>query len=328
MAESGRALLIRRLEKNQRHLRKWLRNHDITCYRLYDRDLQAYAVAIDVYHQHVHVQEYEAPPSADGGQADERLGEVLEVVAEVLGTPHDQIAVKLRRRQQGRSQYERFGRRGERFEVREAGHCFLVNLTDYLDTGLFLDHRSTRAFLAERAAGRRFLNLFCYTATATVYAAAGGASETTSVDLSQNYLDWAGQNLVRNGLAGPAHRLVQADCRNWLTRERAVYDLIFVDPPTFSNSKRMQGTFDVQRDHVALLRAAVRCLAPEGLLVFSNNYRRFRMDAAALPELAIRDMTRATIPKDFERSPGIHTCYRITHAAPSGPSTGNRPDRR
>jgi 23S rRNA (guanine2445-N2)-methyltransferase / 23S rRNA (guanine2069-N7)-methyltransferase len=185
-----------------------------------------------------------------------------------------------------------------------------VNLFDYIDTGLFLDHRLVRARLRELGAGKRFLNLFCYTGSATVNAAAGGAIATTSVDLSANYLEWAGRNLARNGFGGAQHRLVQADIMAWLRAERGEHDLVFVDPPTFSNSKRAED-FDVQRDHVALLDACMAVLAPGGLLVFSNNFRRFRLDPALQERYLVVDTTARTIPPDFARDQRIHSCFEI-----------------
>ena len=208
-------------------------------------------------------------------------------------------------------------RRGKRVfhEVREGRHRFLVNFDDYLDTGLFLDHRLTRQRLGALAAGRRFLNLFAYTGTATVHVAGGGAVASTTVDMSRTYLDWGKRNLALNGLAGPAHGFVQADCLEWLREDlqeqRRPYGLIFLDPPTHSRSKRMSRDFDVQRDHVELLQLVVRLLEPDGTIVFSNNFQRFRLDAAALPELEIRDITRETIPPDFARNPRIHHCFLV-----------------
>jgi 23S rRNA (guanine2445-N2)-methyltransferase / 23S rRNA (guanine2069-N7)-methyltransferase len=196
--------------------------------------------------------------------------------------------------------------------VEEGGLRFLVNFTDYLDTGLFLDHRQTRARIRELARGKRYLNLFCYTGAATVYAAAGDAASTTSVDMSRTYIDWARRNLSINGFQGSEHALVQGDCLAWLADERAGrFDLIFLDPPTFSNSKRMEREFDVQRDHVQLIRDALKLLAPDGLLLFSNNFRKFRLDGEALADLDVRDVSRSTIPKDFERDPKAHRCYEI-----------------
>jgi 23S rRNA (guanine2445-N2)-methyltransferase / 23S rRNA (guanine2069-N7)-methyltransferase len=239
----------------------------------------------------------------------------MAVLPEALSIPAARVVLKVRQRQRGLSQYERVAYHGAVHEVSEAGLRFLVNLTDYLDTGLFLDHRMTRALVRRLASGRDFLNLFAYTGTATVYAAAGGARTTTTVDMSATYVDWARRNLALNSFdEGRGHRLVRADCLAWLaTPARERYGLIFLDPPTFSNSKRMGGrTFDVQRDHVALIQAAARRLARDGILLFSSNFRHFRMDRAALDEFRIEDLTEATLPPDFRRNPRIHTCWKIT----------------
>ena len=230
----------------------------------------------------------------------------------VLEMPPDHIFLKVRQRQKGASQYQKQAAQGRFHEVREGPARLLVNFTDYLDTGLFLDHRITRRLLREQANGRRFLNLFGYTGAATVHAALGGAARTTTVDLSATYLDWARRNLDLNGFRGTRHELIQADCRQWLLWARDRYDLIFLDPPTFSNSKRLEATFDVQRDHVELIRQTLRLLAPDGVLLFSTNARQFRLDAAALTELDIEDWSRRTLPPDFARHPKIHQCWRLT----------------
>jgi 23S rRNA (guanine2445-N2)-methyltransferase / 23S rRNA (guanine2069-N7)-methyltransferase len=309
----GAEMLANRLRKNRRLLGKWARREGITCYRLYDADLPEYAVAIDIYEDWAHVQEYAAPASIDAGLAAARLGEVLAVVPAVLEVPSERIAVKVRRRQKGLAQYERQAARGELLEVGEGGLRFLVNLTDYLDTGLFLDHRPTRALIRSLAAGRRFLNLFAYTGTASAYAAAGGAS-TMSVDMSTAYLDWAQRNLALNGFRDASrHRYVRADCLRWLAEQPpGGYDLIFLDPPTFSTSKRMgDQTLDIQRDHVGLIRQTVGLLAPGGVLLFSTNFRRFRLEAEALDDLSLEDFSAVTLPRDFARTPRIHACWRI-----------------
>jgi 23S rRNA (guanine2445-N2)-methyltransferase / 23S rRNA (guanine2069-N7)-methyltransferase len=307
----GAQMVANRLRKNRKHLERWARREGVTCYRLYDADLPEYAVAIDRYEEWVQVQEYAPPETIDPHQAKVRLREALAAVRAVLEVPRERVFVKVRRPQKGTDQYQKLAARGEFHEVREGACRFLVNFSDYLDTGLFLDHRPTRKLLGELAAGRQFLNLFAYTGTATVHAALGGALSTTSVDLSRTYLDWARRNLELNGLSGANHRLVQADCLTWLTRETRRYDLIFLDPPTFSNSKSMTGTFDVQRDHVELLRAVSRLLSSEGILIFSNNNQRFRLDTASLPELVIEDISPRTIPPDFARHPRIHNCWKI-----------------
>jgi 23S rRNA (guanine2445-N2)-methyltransferase / 23S rRNA (guanine2069-N7)-methyltransferase len=290
-----------------------VRREGITCYRLYDADLPEYAVALDVYEQWAHVQEYEAPATVDPTKARERLREALAVIPEVLAIPPEHVFLKVRRRQKGLAQYEKIDDRGVFHEVREGPCRFLVNFADYLDTGLFLDHRPTRTLIRRLAAGRDFLNLFGYTGTASVSAALGGARSTTTVDLSKTYLDWAERNLALNGFRRPGHRLIHADCLEWIEKtEHGRYGLIFLDPPTFSASKRMETTFDVQRDHVELVRGTARLLDTNGILIFSNNYRRFKMDLEGLCGFELEDITRATIPRDFERNPRIHHCWKIT----------------
>jgi 23S rRNA (guanine2445-N2)-methyltransferase / 23S rRNA (guanine2069-N7)-methyltransferase len=319
-ARPGATMFANRLRKNLEQLAKWARREAISCYRVYDSDMPEYAFAIDLYQSDpegaagrwLYVQEYAPPATVDRDRARARREEALSVLAEVTGLPAAAIYWRTRRPQKGSEQYQQLDERGERVVVSEGSLRFLVNFTDYLDTGLFLDHRPTRARIRAAAGGRRFLNLFCYTGTASVCAAAGGALATTSVDMSRTYLDWAQRNLEINGFRGPAHRLVQADCLQWLEQDDGQrYDLVFLDPPTFSNSKRMQHEFDVQRDHVALIRATARRLAPDGSLLFSTNSRRFRLEAPALPGFAITDLTARTIPRDFARNPRIHQCYEL-----------------
>jgi 23S rRNA (guanine2445-N2)-methyltransferase / 23S rRNA (guanine2069-N7)-methyltransferase len=317
----GARMLKNRLEKQLRHLRKRLAREGIACFRAYDQDLPEYAAAIDVYAKQggepwLHVQEYRAPATVPPETARLRLREIARVAGEVFGVPRERIAIKTRERGKGGSKYGQFDQRGEFVAVDEGGLSFLVNLTDYLDTGLFLDHRQVRARLRELAAGKRFLNLFAYTATASVYAAAGGAKDTTSVDLSATYLDWASKNLALNGFTGERHRLVQADALAFLRQDRGHYGLIYVDPPTFSNSKRAED-FDVQRDHVALLDACGERLVNDGVIVFSNNFRRFKLDADALAErFAIEDWSGPSIPFDFARHADIHGCWLLRHRKP------------
>jgi 23S rRNA (guanine2069-N7)-methyltransferase / 23S rRNA (guanine2445-N2)-methyltransferase len=277
---------------------------------------------VDIYQgdkRWVHVQEYEAPRTVDPRKARLRLREALGVILDVLEIPDDQLFFKVRRIQKGHAQYEQLAATQRFHEVREDGCTFLVNFEDYLDTGLFLDHRLTRAMVSSLAKGRHFLNLFAYTGSASVYAAKGGAVSTTTVDMSRTYLDWAQRNMALNGFRGSEHRYIQTDCLAWLDMPetaRQTYGLIFLDPPTFSTSKRMSGTFDVQRDHAALITQALRRLSPDGVLIFSTNLRRFKLDVSALPGAVVEDMTRATLPKDFERSPRIHHCWKIHLQAP------------
>jgi 23S rRNA (guanine2445-N2)-methyltransferase / 23S rRNA (guanine2069-N7)-methyltransferase len=316
----GGQMLVNRLNKNLKHLRRWARRNGVTCYRLYDADLPEFAVAVDLYQSDdlwAVVQEYAAPPQVEPALMQRRLGEALGAVAAVLDLPRERIVLKTRRRQHGRAQYGKLAGEGRLYPVQEGDCRLLVNFTDYLDTGLFLDHRTTRCMVGESAPGREFLNLFGYTGAATVHAAVGGATGTTTVDLSSTYLAWARRNLALNGIEGPGHRLVQADCREWLERAAGPqpaairYGLIFLDPPTFSSSKRMEGVLDVQRDHVRLIRRAVRLLERDGVLLFSTNFRRFRLDREALADLRVEDISAATLPEDFKRNPKIHFCWRI-----------------
>lgn len=314
-------MLANRLRRNPRLLRRWREREGVSCYRVYDADLPEYAAAIDVYvdadrgDRYLHVQEYAAPASIPEATARRRLGELLRVAGEVLEVPRPRMAIKRRVRGKGGRKYGLLDHRGVSFMVEEGGLRFEVNLFDHLDTGLFLDHRPVRAALRTMAAGLDVLNLFCYTASASVHMAAGGARSTTSVDLSATYLEWAGRNLAANGFRGAAHRLVQADVLPWLEAERRTWGLIFCDPPTFSNSARAAGDFDVQRDHVRLIRACVERLEPGGVLVFSNNYRRFRLDQDALAGLQVEPWSPArSLPPDFARDPRIHRVWSVRRA--------------
>ncbi|HET6352606.1 MAG TPA: bifunctional 23S rRNA (guanine(2069)-N(7))-methyltransferase RlmK/23S rRNA (guanine(2445)-N(2))-methyltransferase RlmL [Coriobacteriia bacterium] len=315
---------VNRLGKMSKHLGKWARKAGVGCYRVYDADLPEFALAIDMYagdgpdegKRWVYVAEYAAPGHIDEDKAAARLEAAVAAIPEVLGVPAEAVFVKRRERQRGSAQYDKLSACHVTGVVSESGLLFEVNFTDYLDTGLFLDHRDTRGWLGELASGKRFLNLFAYTGTATVHAAAGKAANTTTVDLSATYVSWARRNLALNGIADTKHEFVQADTITWLEQAAAEgreFDLVFCDPPTFSNSKRMDGTWDVQRDHAGLLLAIERVLAPGGQIVFSNNRRSFKLDADALAGagLVATDVTGRTIPKDFERRPNVHNCWSI-----------------
>lgn len=312
LSEGGQ-MFANRLQKNLKTLGKWAQQAGVECYRVYDADMPEYALAIDLYRDWVHVQEYAPPRSIDPEKAQMRLLDALAAIPVALGVPADRVVIKRRERQTGTRQYERQGEQGRFMEVSEGGVKLLVNLTDYLDTGLFLDHRPMRLRIQREAAGKRFLNLFCYTATATVHAAKGGARSTTSVDLSKTYLDWARRNLSLNGFSDK-QRLEQGDVLSWLEADRGEYDLIFIDPPTFSNSKRMEGVFDVQRDHVRLLDMAMHRLAPGGVLYFSNNFRKFQLDEMLAKRYKIAEITGETLDPDFARNSRIHRAWRFSHA--------------
>jgi 23S rRNA (guanine2445-N2)-methyltransferase / 23S rRNA (guanine2069-N7)-methyltransferase len=316
----GAQMFANRLAKNVKRLRAWARAAQVSCYRLYDADMPEYSLAIDLYKTvsdgmtWLYVQEYAAPATVDPQAAKRRRNEALSVLTDVCGVPAERIRVRLRRKTPRGEQYRKLDEKSTFHVVEEGGLKFRVNFDDYLDTGLFLDQRMTRGRLREAASGKRFLNLFAYTGTATVYAAAARALSSTSVDLSHTYLDWAGRNLALNGLEGPKHLLVRADCREWLAaarRKRERFDLVFLDPPTFSNSKRMHSVLDIRRDHAALADACAPLLAPGGLLVFSTNAQRFRLDESLQERFRIDDISAQTLPVDFERNPKIHRCFEL-----------------
>lgn len=334
---SGGEMVKNRIDKNLRHLKKWLAREQVSCFRIYDADLPEYAAAIDVYRgfkrtsspghpsasrahhatlvaesqTYLHIQEYAPPPTVDAQAARTRLRDLVLAAGDALDVPRERIALKVRSRGKGGAKYGRLDTRDETLIVEEGGLRFEVNLTDHLDTGLFLDHRNVRAMLRELAQGRHFLNLFAYTGSASVYAASGDALDTTSVDLSTTYLKWASRNLALNGFDGRDYRLAQADALTFLREDRHRYGVIYVDPPTFSNSKRA-ADFDVQRDHVLLLTLCRDQLDDDGIIMFSNNARRFRLDSESLNQLfTIEDRTRASIPPDFSRRPNIHGCWLL-----------------
>jgi 23S rRNA (guanine2445-N2)-methyltransferase / 23S rRNA (guanine2069-N7)-methyltransferase len=315
----GATMFGNRISKNLKQLEKWAGREQVSCYRLYDADMPEYSFAIDRYAEAdggrvwLYVQEYQAPKTVNPDAAQRRRGEALAALPGATGIAPEFMHLR-QRRKTTHSQYEKLGESQDFKLVEENGLRFWVNFTDYLDTGLFLDHRITRARLREAAGRKRFLNLFAYTGSATVYAASGRARETTTVDMSATYLEWAQRNLAVNGFSGANHEFIRADCIAWLkdaVAERRAYDLIFLDPPTFSNSKRMEDILDVQRDHAALIDRCMALLAPGGKLVFSNNAQKFRMDDDIGERYKVTDISRATLPKDFERNPRIHQCFEL-----------------
>lgn len=305
-------MLVNRLRKNQRVIGKWARQQGIECFRLYDRDLPEYAFAIDCYGKYVQMAEYQAPASIDEVKVAARREQAIAAVQDVLEIARDNIVIKSRERQRGKQQYETQDQSQSFFQVSEGPARFWINLKDYLDTGLFLDHRPIRQFIRENAAGKRFLNLFCYTASASVQAALGGASSTLSIDLSNTYLDWARRNFLLNKIGGKQHRLKKADCIEYLSSKYEKFDLIFLDPPTFSNSKSTSNVLDIQRDHASLIENAMHKLERDGLLIFSTNKLNFKLDRDALNRYTLRDYTAASLGKDFQRQKKIHQTWLIS----------------
>lgn len=309
--DQGPLMLCNRLRKNVRTVGKWAAQQGHSCYRLYDADMPEFAFAIDCYGDYVHLQEYQAPATISEEKADLRRQQTIAAVKSVLGISDDHLVIKTRQRQKGKQQYTALENIGRTFEVQEGAAKLLVNLERYLDTGLFLDHRPIRQMLYKSAAGKRFLNLFCYTASATVHAALGGASESLSLDLSNTYLDWAKQNLALNNINPARHRLQQRDCIEYLRKTGDQFDLIFLDPPTFSNSKRSDNVLDIQRDHVELISNAMRLLALDGVLLFSTNHRRFKLDQYIIEQFGAEDISARTIDRDFQRNFRIHMAWRM-----------------
>ena len=318
---AGAEMVANRLRKNLKKLVPWLKREGVSCYRAYDADLPEYSAAIDVYTAAdsapvedrglwLHVQEYQAPRDIPEETTRRRLSELLQAAMAVFELPRARIALKTRAPQTRTSRYQKQDLRGHWLPVEEDGLKLQVNLFDYLDTGLFLDHRPARRLIRQQARGKRVLNLFCYTGVASVHAAAGGAAQITSVDLSATYLDWAARNLGMNGFTGERHRLIQADVLAWLAQNRERFELIFCDPPTFSNSARA-ADFDMQRDHARLIRLCMDRLAPGGQLLFSNNFRRFRMDAGIEADFQVEEIGAASVPPDFARDPKIHRAFWI-----------------
>ncbi|WP_231757179.1 bifunctional 23S rRNA (guanine(2069)-N(7))-methyltransferase RlmK/23S rRNA (guanine(2445)-N(2))-methyltransferase RlmL [Microbulbifer elongatus] len=330
-------MVANRLQKNLRTTGKWAQRNGVTCYRLYDADLPEYSAAIDVYHsvegeRFAHIQEYRAPASIPEQKARTRLMDLVRATRQVLGLAPGHISIKERRRHshkdsgaqyqkqtQRRSTGQQRGDQGadntRTFWADEYGAKLEINLWDYLDTGLFLDHRPVRQHLRKLATGKRLLNLFCYTATATVQAAIGGCSESTSVDLSKTYQAWGQRNFRENGMDPYRHQLIEADCLQWLKaaqdNRRGHYDVIFLDPPTFSNSAKMQGILDIQRDHPDLIRQCMALLNSGGVLLFSNNLRSFKMDAEIQAAFAVENLSAKLLDKDFQRNPKIHNVWEI-----------------
>ena len=306
---------INRLRKNAKHWGKWARRQDISCYRIYDQDIPEFPVAVDLYGDQVHLQEYQNRWEASEEEHAVWWQSVVEATAEVLSVPVTAVHGKLRKRQKGTEQYEKSEYQGRELEVKEQGHQFLVNLDNYLDTGLFLDHRITRQIVEERSKDRRFLNLFAYTGSFTVYAAAGGARSSVTVDMSNTYQDWSRRNFELNGLDLEQHRLIREDVFNYIREaqdEELEFDLIVLDPPSFSNSKKMIGVLDVQRDHPWMIHQCMKLLSKDGELFFSTNMRKFQLEPTQHDWYQIDEISDDTVPEDF-RNKKIHRCWYLTH---------------
>jgi len=322
------APLRNRLTKNSKHLQRWASKNDIGCYRIYDADLPEFAFALDRYQSEIageivwyHLQEYQAPASIDADKAAYRIRVAIDVVRDLFSIPDDQLFCKIRSRQRGSGQYQKLDHRGEFFQVREGAASLLINLSDYLDSGLFLDHRSTRDRVYRSSRDKAVLNLFCYTAAVGVQAALGGASSVMNIDLSATYLKWARENFLLNRLDDEnRYQFLRADIVELLNNPQRLsltgnYDLIFLDPPSFSNSSKMQQTLDIQRDHQGMIKLAMNFLTRDGLLLFSTNRRGFKLADGIQQTFEARDISHLTLPEDFKRNPKIHRCWEIRYRA-------------
>lgn len=307
---AGAEVLENRLQKNYTHLKKWAKRNHISCYRVYDADLPEYAYAIDLYNDYAVLQEYAAPATIPAHKVEKRSLDVHQIVPRVLGISPDHIVIKQRKQQKGVNQYQKMNQTRNMMVVQEGNAKLKINLYDYLDTGLFLDHRLLRLRFGTLPASTTFLNCFCYTATASVHAALAGAL-TVNVDLSNTYLNWAEENFKLNQIDVNKHQFIQEDCLVWLKKTRDRFDVIFLDPPSFSNSKRMQETLDVQRDHESLIKAAMHLLYPGGTLYFSTNLRHFKLSPRISADYTVKDISAETIDVDFKRNQRIHQCFII-----------------
>jgi 23S rRNA (guanine2445-N2)-methyltransferase / 23S rRNA (guanine2069-N7)-methyltransferase len=319
--------LINRLHKNARHLRRWAKRNGISCYRIYDADLPEFSFALDVYQSEIspslywyHMQEYQAPKTIDEDKAESRIELARQAVKQVFEIDDSLLYCKTRRRQRGRQQYQKQDNQGELFQIKEGQASLLVNLSDYLDSGLFLDNRIIRQRVFESAREKSVLNLFCYTGSVGVQAALGGASLVINIDMSATYLNWARENHLTNGLEDETrYQFLRADVLELLEKPKTYgidrcFDLIFLDPPSFSNSSKMQQTLDLVRDHERLIEQSMRLLESDGLLLFSTNKKGFKLSDSLPSRYTIKDITRDTIPEDFKRRPGIHRCWEIRHS--------------
>jgi 23S rRNA (cytosine1962-C5)-methyltransferase len=315
MPAADPGMLVNRLVKNYRHLSKWAKREQVSCFRIYDADIPEFPLAIDLYEHCLHVAEYRRKHKLSPEEYRAWRDASIQAMTTALNIPADNIFFKEREPQKGFQQYDKYDERRAEIIVNENGLSFVVNLSDYLDTGLFLDHRPLRKRVREQAAGKDILNLFAYTGSFSVYAAAGGAASVTTIDLSNTYLDWARRNFTVNKLLDPSkHHFIRADVKAWLRQQPTkTYDLIILDPPTFSNSKAMTDILDTQRDHVELINRCLARLRPNGTLFFSTNYRKFRLEPAEIQTPLITDISKYTIPPDF-RNDKIHYCYQLDKA--------------
>jgi 23S rRNA (guanine2445-N2)-methyltransferase / 23S rRNA (guanine2069-N7)-methyltransferase len=296
-------MFANRIKKNKKKWGKWARRNGVECYRLYDADIPEYNVAVDQYPSKAVVHIFQKERDADDDAAKQRVQDVLMTLPEALGIDPVDLVVKVRRKHDEGDQYARISQQDAEMLVSEGDLRFVVNLEDRIDTGLFLDHRVVRAYAAEICKGKRMLNLFAYTCSVSVAAAVGGAKQTTSVDLSNTYLDWGKKNFEANGIDPAEHRFIRDDAMRWMARDRNSYDWIFINPPTFSRSKMSKGDFNIHKDHASLIENAMRSLDRKGEMVFTTHARAFDLDEPITTRFHVEDVTKQFVPPDFVRYP-------------------------
>lgn len=307
------SIIANRLQKNLKKLKSWAKEQNIEAFRLYQKDIPEYPYIIDIYKDYALV--YEKGRKLDeemAGVREKHLGEVINAIKDTLEIPEAKIIFKKREIQKGKSQYEKNDDEDERIIIKERTALFYINLYDYLDTGLFLDHRPLRKIINKESKNKRVLNLFSYTGSISIAAAQGGASHVTTVDMSNTYINWAKDNFRLNHLMINAHSFVTKNTFDFLREDQSSYDTIILDPPSFSNSKKMDGSFDVQRDHTTLIHLCMNRLTKDGTLYFSNNFRKFKLDEVLNKTYQVNDISLKTIPRDF-RDLKIHNCYTLKH---------------
>jgi len=309
-------MLANRLKKNIRSLKKWKEKEGISSYRIYDADMPEYAAAIDIYEDsHLHIQEYAPPSEIPESKSEKRFQDIVYTAEKITGIPRKEISLRQRKRQKEGNRYSRISSAGKFDIIKEGGLSFYVNYHDYLDTGIFLDHRIIRNMIREISSGKKFLNLFSYTGTASVYAAKGGASLTVSVDSNSTYCEWTERNFKENNLSLSVNKIIKSDYMEFLENDRGKYDIIFIDPPTFSNSKSRKDIFVIQDDHAVLIRKSSEKLAENGIIIFSSNFKKFKLDDSIVENFIVEDITEKTVSPDFSRRGFSRKCWIISKQA-------------
>ncbi len=298
------------LKQNHLAMRRHFTPLGTNSYRVYNKNILSLAITVDIYGSNIYILDYREGPEAKIPSSEE----IIDTASRMLYVKMEHVFYKNRKTRKGLSQHKKLDNSGNLTEVKENGLGFLVNLHDYIDTGLFIDHRRTREIVRDSAGDKRVLNLFAYTASFSVYAAAGGAKSIDTVDLSANYNRWGEQNFELNGLVSEEYSFHSSDTADFLVDARNKlkrYDIIIVDPPTFSNSRKMEGIFDIQRDYISLIKACLDLLDKDGYIIFSTNYTKFNFDPSRFKNIQLENITNTTIDEDFSKKNKPHRCWKI-----------------